>query len=141
MLTELTTNTMQHAYDGNNIFDYSWYIFVENVDDRIKITFMDNGIGILKSINKRFRDKLKYGYVRKNKQYEYIISALKGECRSNTKLSNRGKGLPEVYEPSLTDKITNLTIISDIAYYNKENSRDLNEKLKYGTIFYWEIEK
>ena len=57
MLTELMTNTKDHAYNKKSTFDYCWYIFVENDQDKIRYTFMDNGIGIPTTVLKNFAKK------------------------------------------------------------------------------------
>lgn len=52
MLTEMITNIKDHAYENDNIFENSWYIFVENTQNKICYTFMDNGLGIPTTIKK-----------------------------------------------------------------------------------------
>lgn len=140
MLTELMTNTKDHAYNKQSTFDYCWYIFVENDKDKIKYTFMDNGIGIPTTVSKKFYEKINE-ILHLDKQYKYIVSALKGEFRTETKEEHRGTGLPDIYSISENGNINNLTIISNFAYYSKEkNSYDLETELE-GTILYWEINK
>lgn len=140
MLTELMTNTKDHAYNKKSKFDFCWYIFVENTNDKIKYTFMDNGIGIPTTVLKKFRERI-IEILNLDKEYKYIESALKGEFRTETKLEHRGTGLPDIYEISKNKSISNLTIISNYAYYSKENSSyDLGTELE-GTILYWEIVK
>lgn len=140
MLTELMTNTKDHAYNRKSTFDYCWYIFVENDQDKIRYTFMDNGIGIPTTVLKKFYEKI-IEILHLDNQYKYIESALKGEFRTETKAEHRGTGLPDIYGISKNGNINNLTIISNYAYYSKEQkSYDLETHLE-GTILYWEINK
>lgn len=140
MLTELMTNTKDHAYNKHSKFDFCWYIFVENTNDKIKYTFMDNGIGIPTTVLKKFREKI-IEKLNLDKEYKYIESALKGEFRTETREEHRGTGLPDIYKISKNKSIDNLTIISNYAYYSKDKSSyDLATELE-GTILYWEISK
>ncbi len=140
MLTEMITNIKDHAYDNENIFEHSWYIFVENNIDKISYTFMDNGLGIPTTIKKSIFEK----FIQKfniDKEYKYIEAGVSGfEKRSKTGLIERGNGLPSIYEQYIDNKVSKLVIISNRAYYLKENPRDLENSLN-GTIFYWEIQK
>lgn len=140
MLTELMTNTKDHAYIKKSNFDFCWYIFVENDENKIRYTFMDNGIGIPTTVLKKFYEKI-IEKLKLDKEYKYIESALKGDFRTETRKEHRGTGLPDIYEINKNKKIRNLTIISNHAYYSSENkSYDLETELE-GTILYWEIEK
>lgn len=140
MLTEMITNIKDHAYDEENLFEHSWYIFVENDANKISYTFMDNGLGIPTTIKKNKFEKF-IGKLDMEREYKYIEAGVSGlEKRSKTGLIERGNGLPSIYEQYTSNKINKLVIISNKAYYIKENPRDLENSLN-GTIFYWEIEK
>ena len=140
MLTELMTNTKDHAYNRKSTFDYYWYIFIENNQNKIKYTFMDNGSGIPKTVLKKFKDRI-IEILHLDKEYKYIESALMGEFRTETKEGHRGTGLPDIYNISEREDISNLTIISNCAYYSKaQNSYDMEKPLE-GTVLYWEINK
>lgn len=140
MLTEMITNIKDHAYDNENIFEHSWYIFVENNSNKITYTFMDNGLGIPTTIKKSSFEKL----IQKldiDKEYKYIEAGVSGiQKRSKTGKIERGNGLPSIYEQYTENKISKLIIISNSAYYTQEKPRDLRNNLS-GTVFYWEIEK
>ena len=140
MLTEMITNIKDHAYENDNIFENSWYIFVENTQNKICYTFMDNGLGIPTTIKKSKIEK----FIEKfdaDKEYKYIEAGISGlEKRSKTGQIERGNGLPSIYEQYKCNKIDKLIIISNKAYFIEKNARDLDNNLN-GTIFYWEIKK
>lgn len=140
MLTEMITNIKDHAYDAKeNIFDHKWYIFVENTEDRIKYTFMDNGLGIPTTIKKSAFEKLVD--IVWEREYKYIESGISGlEKRSKTGQVERGNGLPSIYEQYMKGFVDKLIIISNKAYYIESEPKDLRNSLN-GTIFYWEIKK
>lgn len=140
MLTEMITNIQDHAYDAENIFEHSWYIFVENSKDKISYTFMDNGLGIPTTIKKKIHEKI-FEKLDLDKEYKYIESAVSGlEKRSKTGKTERGNGLPSIYEQYLNKKTNKMVIISNKAYYIEDNKKDLKNNLN-GTVFYWEIKK
>lgn len=141
ILTEVITN-IEHAYNIENelIFDPSWYIMVENDNDKIKYTFMDNGLGIPTTVKKKtFEEILKKFNI--DKEYKYIKTALDGSYkRTQTEKRERSTGLPDVYEKLKSKKISNLIIVSNKAYYCENNPKDIEESL-VGTVLCWEIEK
>lgn len=140
MLTEMITNIKDHAYDTTNIFEPSWYIFVENNPCELIYTFMDNGLGIPTTIKKKIIELLKSSFSL-DKEYKYIEAGVSGlEKRSQTGKTERGNGLPSIYEQYRNNKVDRLVIISNKAYFETENSRDLKNEL-HGTIFYWKIKK
>lgn len=140
MMTELMANTTQHAYTRANImFFHSWYVFAENTENEIRVAFMDNGLGIPRTVNKKMGESAKklFGI---DEEYKLVLSALKGEFRSETKKSNRGKGLPEIYEPNLNGDVKDLTVISNNAFFSDKEAKDIKQCFE-GTLFYWRIEK
>lgn len=140
MLTEMITNIKDHAYDEVNLFEHCWYIFVENNANKISYTFMDNGLGIPTTIKKNAYEKMKEK-LNLDKDYKYIEAGVSGlEKRSKTGKIERGNGLPSIYEQYTSNKVKKLVIISNKAYYEENNTKDLENNLN-GTIFYWEIEK
>ncbi len=143
MIIELMTNTVQHAYNKKSLFDNYWYIFVENGEDTLKFVFLDIGEGIASTVKKKFKEV----YIKEKTDSELIYSAFKGEKRSETGESHRGKGLPDIAQECINSTFKNLQVfsgtgifrISDGEYYNY----DLTEKHEeiYGTLFTWEISK
>lgn len=119
ILIELMTNTKQHAYNNSDkYFSHKWYIFVENVNHSIKFIFLDIGDGIPKTIRKKFTekfienmDKIFNKPILSLEDNEYILSALEGHKRSQTKLPYRGKGLPKIYQYYIDNNIHNLKIM------------------------------
>ena len=141
ILTEIITN-IEHAYNKRNelIFDPSWYIMVENDNNKIKYTFMDHGFGIPTTVKKKTVEEV-LKMLNLDKEYKYIKTALDGSYkRTQTGKDERSTGLPDVYEKYINKKISNLIIISNYAYYCEDKSKDLTIDLT-GTIICWEIEK
>jgi len=140
MLTEMISNILDHAYQKESIFKHEWYIFVNNLEDKITYTFMDNGLGIPTTIRKSIKEHI-VEFFNAESEYKYIETAVKGvEKRSETGLVERGNGLPEIYDQFIEQNVRNFVIISNKAYFSESDKRDMCEELK-GTIFYWEIKK
>ncbi|MBE6133363.1 MAG: sensor histidine kinase [Erysipelotrichaceae bacterium] len=142
MMIELMGNTWKHAYEGDisDLFDTCWYCYVETDNEKAKITFMDTGIGIPKSIHKRMSEKIDvFGF---HKDSEYIASALRGEGRTETQLSNRGKGLPffvEIVNDSYIEKIRIVSLKGDVCVEKNNIVKTEIDKSFYGTLYYWEV--
>lgn len=143
-IIELMTNTRQHAYkDGAVLNNACWYMHVEALDDKIRFSFLDTGLGIPKTVSKKFLEKL----LNKKQDCDLISSALKGEFRTETKEKNRGKGLPLILDYCKEGKLENLEIFSGKGRCrllkgcgeNIENN-EFEESI-LGTLFLWEISK
>jgi len=145
MLIELMTNTKHHAYGtgGKRQFPLTdWYIFVRYISEKnaVRFIFLDTGKGIPFTVRRKgfepAREFIGFG----PNHAEYINSALKGEFRSSTGESYRGKGLPKIYSYNTQQYINSLTIISNKGYFAENQREDIPKELK-GTLFYWELSK
>lgn len=139
IINELMDNTVDHAYKDKFIFEPYWYLYAGCKNDKITITFLDNGIGIPKAVYKRITELVIKDLFGKSDSY-YIESALNGEFRTRTKMKNRGKGLPEIYNNYKFKHISNLKILSNKGIFNNNNKLDINERFE-GTLFIFEILK
>lgn len=146
MLSELMTNTLEHAYnevEDSNIKNY-WFIYVNKENDNTaSFTFLDTGLGIPNTIYKRYSEKLKI--LGLNSDSKMLISALNGEFRSKTREEHRGKGIPKIDEFVRMGRINTFRLISGTGYvkYNDEikaySSKDFESKL-IGTLYFWKID-
>lgn len=142
MLAEMMFNTFEHAYNEDSKTIKNWYIFVEYESSKVKITFMDTGLGIPRTMRRRFKEK-----ILSVPEDKLLVSALNGgEFRSQTKLEYRNNGLPTIRQCVEKHVIENLHILSNKAVcslYYEDNAigYKTNEQLKaiMGTIYYWEI--
>ncbi|MGL5150948.1 MAG: hypothetical protein ACRC7N_10310 [Clostridium sp.] len=143
-IIELMTNTVQHAYkDEEVLFVNQYYIFVENMDDKLKFIFLDTGEGIPSTINKNWWE----GKFTGKTDSVLIESALRGQNRTETKEPHRGKGLPKIALNALDGYFSILKIYSDKGDYTVNPSNKVKCKLidnknsLFGTLFSWEIKK
>lgn len=135
MIMELMENTKYHAYTPKSPLVHCWYIFVERKANTIQFSFLDTGVGIPHTVYKQFYEKL--NVVRSDS--DYILSALKGDFRTETRQRNRGNGLPKIYEYEQSGKIQKLKVLSGRGLYGiNHTNKELLNKFQ-GTLFYWEI--
>lgn len=141
LMAEMMYNTYEHAYEDKTLAPKNWYIFVECDDKVAKITFVDTGLGIPRTMRKNFGEKL--FAVSPDK---LVLSALKGEFRSQTKLPYRNNGLPTIKSYVDKEMITKLYLITNKAYCfgtykNGQVDIDANvlQNAIMGTMFYWEV--
>lgn len=147
ILIELMDNTTQHAYvEKEDLTVSQWYLFVENKDNSIQFIFLDTGKGIPATINKKIivESKIVSTIFKKNDS-EFILSTLNGEFRSKTKQSNRGKGLPWIYNHANNKNISNFIIFSrngccSVQENNPVKCMDYKNQI-FGTLLAWELNK
>lgn len=139
LFIELMSNTNNHAYIKEKKFINNWYISARyHSDDKISFTFLDTGEGIPTTIRKKNIEVL-------YKDSDLLLSAFSDEFnRSMTKLTNRGKGLPKIYNQCKLGYFDNLTVISRKGKLKVNKTEDIREDLiksLQGTVYYWEISK
>lgn len=145
MLMELEVNTADHAYtkNANPLFIDNWLLMIEDAGNSFKFTFLDIGVGICKTIYKRWHEKINLGKT----QVDYLISAFDGALiRTETKLAHRGKGLPKIKRYSDEHLIDCLKVVTNRAFCFASDDQSsikgigLQDSLA-GTIYYWEVDK
>lgn len=155
MLIEMMINTQDHAYNNlSNFFTKQWYLCIENTESVLKFYFLDTGTGIPETML-AFHYTISHAILTSEpitftpNDSTLLLQSLKGDSLvSRTKLSHRGKGLPEIYAHfSKTKKTSNFKVISgkgSCAFDNVNRTEsilfDFKNKFE-GTMFYWEIDK
>ncbi|MFA6422870.1 MAG: hypothetical protein WCW17_00280 [Patescibacteria group bacterium] len=142
-LVECMTNTIQWAYEKNYSLNKWWVAaYYDKNQNKIFYIFLDNGQGIPSTVSKRFPERVAAIFKKITKQQldtTLIKSALKGEFRTRTKQSSRGKGLPQIYSFAKEGKISDLRIMSNRGYIDTvdpNNCEELSRKF-IGTLFSW----
>ncbi len=141
LIIEIMANTVQHAYNDNEVLFPNWYICV-NTGNNIEMTILDTGSGIPSTVSGRFKDILYYALP--DRESRIISSALDGDFRTETKQKYRGKGLPCVVECYNNNYINEMLIISgkgSTILRSNSNDRVLKDSKEsfLGTIFLFSI--
>lgn len=140
-LIELMSNTVSHAYNDNGVMVPYWYLYAIDKGEAIQFTFIDTGEGIPNTVRKKLLERLI-----SVKDSELIYSAFMGDGRTETKLPNRGHGLPDLYNKVVKGSLQNFCVLSgkgccksrvennSIRFDKQEFDKDI-----IGTIFQFEI--
>ena len=145
MIIELMTNTKQHAYNKNNVMDRNWYIYVEDSHAYLSFVFLDTGAGIPNTIKMKNLVEMIKGALDID-DANFIASAFDvTQMRSETKLSYRGKGLPEIYKRIKENYIEDFSVVSgkgkcDFIDNGVINRTNMNNSIE-GTMFCWKLYK
>jgi hypothetical protein len=138
IIMEMAPNSIEHAYE-----DEKHWILGMHCDEtlqKVSFTFTDNGIGIVKTLNRKFSEEFRDKFFGKNVQV--VKEAFNKKYGSRTEDVNRNKGLPVIKSALKKGQIKNLLLITDNVYLNLETEQGylLDNKFS-GTFYYWEIDK
>lgn len=154
IIIEMMTNTIQHAYakkhgkKPNKTTKHKkkeptkWYLYAEyNPKDAcVSFCFLDTGQGIPKTLRRTTQERINTIFAIKPKDSQLIMSALKGDFRTQTGLSYRGKGLPRIYSFSENHSISNLLVLSNQGLVSGGNATNIQTSVK-GTLYTWRVVK
>ena len=144
ILIELMTNTKHHAADKDEKTRPWWLsVYYKEDSNRVSFAFADAGVGIFNSVSPTitFYKKM-FQNLKRNDNTHIMRALLSGTFGSRTKVSYRGKGIPQINQYAQNGVIDNLTIISNDVY--AAVSRGKIELLNVnfpGTFWYWELNR
>lgn len=138
-LIECMNNTRNHASKDKDFESWWATVYCDEGAKKACFSFVDNGIGIFRSVRIR-------GFLRNLASLVYKTHAdfmrdiLRGQVGSRTGLPYRGKGLPSIYEVLQRGDIDNLIIITNDVYADVAQDRfETLARPFRGTFLYWEI--
>lgn len=147
ILIELMSNVYHHAYkkDKDDIMKKKWYLYAEANNNSVKFIFVDTGVGIAKTVKKKFAEKVARLFsVNAIRDSELIKSTLLGEFRTETSEPYRGNGLPLVYGLAQQVLFKSFDIMSGSGKCSILKNGDINcdefDRPICGTIFVFEVE-
>ena len=106
------------------------------------MTVTDVGLGILKSINRKFSVVLKDVFTNKS-DVEILHGAFKKKYGSTTEEENRNKGLPTTRVKNENGEIKNLIVITNnvlLDFSDMKKSCNLKNSNFAGTFYQWEVD-
>lgn len=140
IIVEMIKNSCKHAFKSKE--KVRWHIAVNHDEEnkKVKFSFVDNGLGIIKSFEEDDTAKKIKGLIRNNP--EMINLAFRNGIQSKTGLSWRGTGLPTIYEALNEDEIIKrLVVITNDVYCDFDNNMQMSlNKTFSGTYYYWEMD-
>lgn len=140
LLVEAMSNTINHA--DNNKYQVNWwlYYFIDEVNEKIKYSFIDLGIGIFKSASFNSYRKLFNIFLKGN---AFLVKPfLEGKIISSRINDSEisGKGVKQIISCAILPEFINFTIITNDIKINVKTkaSESLNTNFD-GTLIYFEI--
>lgn len=137
LFIELMANSINHGFPNSE--KKKWIVSTSHYKKEkcVSFSFIDNGVGILKTLNQKIDRKLITIF--KGKQ-DLLQSAFKGDIGSRTGLSFRGKGLPFIKDKHDTNRISNLFILTNNVILDFKNNKFYEIPVPYsGTFYYFEL--
>ncbi|MGV4511488.1 hypothetical protein ACQ1R0_05770, partial [Ornithobacterium rhinotracheale] len=142
MLRLVITEICGNAIEWGGTEKKQWLLGVRYNEDSVIFTFADVGVGILKSLNRKFKDKLADAITRSS--VEVLKRAFEKKYDSKSGDVNRNQGLPSIkkaYDDGFLPMLKTLTnkVFLDFSD-NFSKSQSLNNEFK-GTVYQWELKK
>lgn len=139
-IVEMIKNSCKHAFKIDKNVRWHFAVSHEEEENIVKFSFVDNGIGVVKSHEKGDVLRKMGGVFRNNT--EFIEGAYTEGIKSKTGLSWRGTGLPFIYETFHDVIIKNFVVITNEVYINfqTETKKTMSNPFS-GTYYYFEVDK
>ncbi len=136
---EICSNSVEHAYKKR---PKHWRLGVCNLGDRVAFTMTDTGMGILKTLHRKFYKEIKDLFALRSSK-DILYRAFLRKYGSSTQLVNRNKGLPCILDKFNSGLIKNLRVITNDVYldFNHPKSNEYMSQPFSGVLFYWEVDK
>ncbi len=150
ILIECMGNTHNHANYGRRDEIYNWWLlaYKEPITQITKFCFLDLGVGIFGSLEKKYIDNKLTGWLRwftPENNIATLQKIFKGEKKTTaTELPGRGLGLNNIFNLVKKDKtIHNFTLLSNdilatFGYNTSVNIQKIDGNFM-GTLYYWEL--
>lgn len=140
-IIEMMSNAVHHAYTNSReeMMYPCWYMYAEHSDNKVRLIFLDTGLGIATTVKKKFPFEQPI-----RKDASLIESAFLGEFRTETRKDHRGLGLPALKEYAEMKYFKNFLVLSGRGGYKYEENGtfskiDIPYKI-YGTIYVIDLE-
>jgi hypothetical protein len=137
LFIELMANSINHGFPDNG--NKKWLLSASHyaLEKRVSFSFIDNGVGILKTLDLKLGKKLISFFTGNN---DLLLSAFRGEIGSRTGLDFRGKGLPFILEKQRLGYIVNLFVLTNNVILDFEKNDFYEIDINYsGTFYFFEI--
>lgn len=139
ILLEICGNSIEWGGTLNK----QWLFGVKYEDSKAIFTITDVGKGILKTLNKKWNNKIHDFFTSKSND-EILLGAFEKKYGSNTQEVNRNKGLPSIKNGYEKGIIVNLKVLTNnvvLHYGSSINSQVLTNSYFNGTLYQWELTK
>lgn len=137
-LVEVMTNTHNHAGNRKQRFPQKWFVSVYCRDQAADFSFIDLGIGILKSVPARHMLQKTGASIFSRGRTSLLKDAFEGKIGSATRKPGRGLGLPQMKRDAENGTLSDLQVLtSDVVGSVADlDFREVSHSLR-GTAFRW----
>jgi hypothetical protein len=146
-MSEAITNAKKHAYPLDEEYKTRWWMFSQVKDKELTVVICDLGIGIPASLMKKpemedyLRKIVNLGSARK--QDRALVQVAINSYKTSSKMSYRGKGLPQMKELVVNAKRGQFRVQSRYGYYYLGNTQNFYSgsytKPIIGTTVQWTL--
>ena len=145
VFVELMMNTHKHA-NPKKVASERWWLSAEHDEknERVNFAFVDNGVGILRSIDKLAYKQGMFKSLRAlfKDDIDLLKDIMEGKLKSRTGLSFRGKGLPASLKAFKRNSFSKFTIVTNGVYADFEKNVFKTFKPKFsGTLIFFELNR
>lgn len=138
---EMMSNVVYHAYTSKSRVERKdWYIYVEHIDDFVRIIFVDTGVGIAKTVRKNFKEKLVRYF--KPSDSKLMQSGFEGEFRTQTNEIHRGNGLKTIRKFAQDSLFLSFMVISGRGQCDIKSQTITRKDYHYnvnGTVYIFDV--
>ena len=128
---------------GNNIRK-NWTIAAKYEDDEVQFVALDLGQGIIKSLRKRLKERMR-DYFNNKSNDEVLKDVFKRYYGSKSRDPNRNQGLPFIrkcFDDKIIKKLSVVTnnVIIDFRDNQRNSTFDKDNKVFPGTLYSWSVD-
>ena len=137
-LVEVMTNTHNHAGNRKQRFPQKWFVSVYCRDQTAYFSFIDLGIGILKSAPAKNWLKKTGTLISSSRRTGLLKDVFEGKIGSATRKPGRGLGLPKMKRDAENGTLSDLQVLTSDVVGSVANLdfREVSHSLR-GTAFRW----
>lgn len=144
ILSECISNTEEHASGHKGVAkEKKWWgtVFCDRKKGIAYFSLVDNGVGICESLRSEWFSRLPSLALHPT-NVSLMRAVFSGKVLSSTNLTNRGNGLPAIYNARNKGQFERLILVTNNVYidFDRDEYRLLPNSFS-GTFFYWEVHK
>lgn len=141
IIGEININSIEHAYKKNKYKHWFFSIYHDQFTNKIICVFADNGIGIVKTLNRKIPKQI-FESMKLTTEGDILYNAFLKKYGSRFEQPNRNRGLPIIKNTQDNNYINNLIVITNGVFLNLQNNEQIILPLNHsGTFYYWEFDR
>ena len=141
IINEINLNSIEHAYKKDKYKHWFFSIYHNKKKNKIVFVFADNGIGIVKRLNRKIPKQV-FESLKLKTDGDILYNAFLKKYGSRFEQPNRNRGPPTIRSYQDNNYIKNLMVITNGVCLNLQTKKQIKLPLNHsGTFYYWEFDK